>query len=127
MERRFWCGLVLLVVFLILGIVVAGGMEKTHRPITACLEQAAEAALGGDLQQGKTLVQTAKNTWYQRRSLIAAVADHSPMEEIDSLFAQLDSYAKTGNAAEFAAWCSRAARLVEAVGQAHSLTWQNLL
>ena len=55
------------------------------------------------------------------------MADHGPLEEIDSLFAQVQIYADTGKTADFAAYCTRLAKLVTAVGEAHGLTWQNLL
>ena len=127
MERRFWYGVGILVLFLVLGFLVAWGMETMHRPVTASLEQAAGAAMEGDLKKGAQLAQTAKEIWQQRRDLTAAVADHGPMEEIDGLFAQAEIYAQTGKETEFAAYCTRIARLVEAVGEAHSLNWQNLL
>lgn len=127
MERRFWYGLVILVVFLALGIWAAAGMENMHRPVTGQLEQAAKAALDGDLVDGAALAEKAENVWLRCRSMTAALADHAPMEEIDSLFAQAKSYARSGLGADFAACCSRIAKLVEAIGEAHGLTWQNLL
>ena len=127
MERRFWHGLGILLTFLALGLWVAWNMENMHRPVTDSLQQAAQAALNEDMEQGIRLVQKAKASWDKHRDLTAAVADHGPMEEIDSLFAQVNVYAQAEKTVEFAAYCTRLARLVEAVGQAHSLTWQNLL
>lgn len=127
MERRFWYGLGILVVFLAGGLWAAWGMETMHRPVTRQLEQAAQVALDGDLHRGNLLAEQAEKIWQTRRGLTAAMADHAPMEEIDSLFAQVKMYAKNGNTAEFAAYCSRIAKLVEAVGEAHGLNWQNLL
>ncbi len=127
MERRFWYGSAILVFFLVLGLLVAWGMENMQRPVTGKLEQAAQAALDGDMEQGIILAQTAKDTWQRHRDLTAAVADHAPMEEIDSLFAQVEVYAQSEKTVDFAAYCTRLARLVEAVGEAHALTWQNLL
>lgn len=127
MERRFWYGVGVLAVLLVLGFWVAWSMKNTHEPIAACLEQAAQAAAAGDMAQGAAFVEKAKAIWQKRRELTAAVADHNPMEEIDSLFAQLESYASAGYGVEFAAWCRRTAQLVAAVGEAQRLTWQNLL
>lgn len=127
MERRFWYGLGILTAFLVLGLWVAWGMETMHRPVTLQLEQAAQAAMDGDLGTGGALLKRAESIWQQRRGLTAAMADHAPMEEIDSLFAQAEIYVQCGSAAEFAAYCSRIAKLVEAVGEAHGLNWQNLL
>ena len=127
MERRFWYGLGILLIFLALGLWMAHGMEKMHAPVTDQLEQAAQVALSGNLDKGITLAEQAEVIWQKHRGLTAAMADHAPMEEIDSLFSQVRNYAKCGNVAEFAAYCGRIAKLVEAVGEAHGLNWQNLL
>lgn len=127
MGRRFWGGVAVLAVLLALGLWVAKSMETTHETVARHLEQAAREALTGDTKQGQQLLQKAQELWQQRRFLTAAVADHAPMEEIDSILSQLESFAAAGDRVSFAAWCSRAARLVEAIGEAHKLTWQNLL
>lgn len=127
MERRFWYGLGILAVFLTLGLWTAWGMENMHEPVTRRLEQAAQAALSGDLDGGVALAEQAEGIWQRRRGLTAAMADHAPMEEIDSLFSQMKMYAQAGSTVDFAAYCRRIARLVEAVGEAHGLNWQNLL
>ena len=127
MERRFWYGVVLLVLFLALGLLTGWAMQRAQQPVKDTLEQAAYAALAGNMEQGAALAGKAKADWERCRDWTAAVADHAPMEEIDSLFAQMEIYAKTEQKIEFAAYCARLARLVEAIGQAHELTWQNLL
>lgn len=127
MGKRFWSGVGVLVLLLSLGIWVAKSMESTHEAVASHLEQAAREVLSGDMKQGAQALENARQLWQQRRYLTAAVADHAPMEEIDSIFSQLDSYAAAGDRVSFAAWCSRVARLVEAIGEAHKLTLQNLL
>ena len=127
MESRFWYGLGILTVFLTLGLWAAWGMENMQVPVTEKLEQAAQTALNGQLDGGAVLAEQAESIWQQRRTLTAALADHGPMEEIDSLFSQVRIYAQSDRPAEFAAYCSRIAKLIEAVGEAHGLNWQNLL
>lgn len=127
MGKRFWGGVAILAVLFTLGLWVAKSMETTHETIAHHLEQAAREALAGDTKQGQHTLQKAQELWRQRLFLTAAVADHGPMEEIDSILSQLESFAAAGDGISFAAWCSRAARLVEAIGEAHKLTWQNLL
>ena len=127
MERRFWYGVGILLVFLGLGLWAAWGMETMHRPVSGRLEQAAQVALDGELPGAMKLVEQAESIWLRRRGLTAALADHDPMEEIDSLFSQVRIYAVTGEKTEFAAYCNRIAKLVEAIGEAHGLTFQNLL
>jgi len=49
------------------------------------------------------------------------------MDEIDSLFAQLEVFRQAGLWGDFSACCRRLSRLIEAMAEAHSLTWWNLL
>ena len=125
--KRIWLGIGALVVFFVLGLWCSHAMDKLHTSLAQKLEQAAEAALAGDLQTGVTLAQEAKNSWEAHWHQTAALADHTPMDEIDSLFAQLESYAQAGQISEFAAHCSRLSTLVAATAEAHALSWWNLL
>lgn len=127
MERRFWYGLGVLAVLLVLGLWTAHGMQRLNQPVTDALEQAAQAAVDGDIAKGVALAEQAQALWQQHRGRTTAVADHGPLEEIDSLFAQVQIYADTGKTADFAAYCARLAKLVAAVGEAHGMNWQNLL
>lgn len=124
---RIILGFVLLVGMLLLGFVVMFAMDRVNQPVAQLLEDAAQAALSGDLEQGIALASQARSTWEKRWHTIASFADHSPMDEIDSLFAQMEVYGQTGNAEDFASHCTRLSMLVSAVGEAHSLNWWNLL
>lgn len=124
---RFWIGVTLLGVFLFLGLWVAWAMNDIHEPICQSLEQAADAALAGDLETGAALASDAKNTWDRHWRGTASAADHAPMDDIDSLFAQVQIYAQAGKTADFAAGCGRLAKLIAAIGEAHSPGWWNLL
>ena len=73
------------------------------------------------------LAKKAKELWDKQWHRSAVLADHTPMDEIDGLFAQVQSYARAGNRADFAAGCSRLSKLVEAIGEAHAPGWWNLL
>lgn len=127
MEKRWIGGALVLVVLLALGLWIGSSMETLHRPVIHDLEQAAQAALTGDMAGAQIYMNRAGSVWSQNRWLTAAVVDHSPMEEIDSIFSQLESYGAAGDRVSFAAWCCRAASLVSAMGEVNSLTWQNLL
>ena len=127
MERRFWYGFGVLVVLMMLGLWTGWAMEQRQNPITADLEQAAQMAMAGDTDRGTALVTKAKTAWERTKILTATAADHGPMEEIESLFAQIQVYARAGEWADFSAYCTRLAQLVAAVGEAHKFSWQNLL
>lgn len=124
---RFWLGILLLITFLILGLWTAGTMESVHQAISDDLMQATDLALAGALEEGVVFAENARSEWESHWYATACVADHEPMDEIDSLFAQLDAYANAGAVTEFAAYCARLSGLVTAMGEAHGFTWWNFL
>lgn len=124
---RFWLGIGLLVLFLVLGLWVSSSMGNVHQAIAQTLDEAAAQTLEGNLEEGLALAQQAYADWDAHWHGTASVADHAPMDEVDSLFGQLMIYGQADQPADFAAYCSRLAKLVSAVGEAHGLTWWNLL
>ena len=127
MEKHFYYGLGILLVFLILGLFVAFFMNDLCIPISAQLQEATREALSGDFQQGISLAISAKNRWATTWKRIATVADHTPMDEIEGVFAELEVYARSEDREHFSACCAHLAQLLEAMAEAHSLTWWNLL
>ncbi len=125
--RRFWLGIGILVLFLALGIWVTRAMDDVHQQISTLLDRSAALVLEADPTEGLVLAEEAHTLWQSHWHGTAAVADHAPMDEIDGLFAQLDILGRSGRYADFAANCARIATLVAAVGEAHSLSWWNLL
>ena len=91
--KRSWIGFILLLVLLAGGIAATWGMAKCHEPIARDLENAAKTALQGDMAQGEVLMLQAREAWGRSRHLGACFADHTPMEEIDALFAEVEVYA----------------------------------
>jgi len=124
---RFLLGIGILVLFLFFGLWVGNTMEDVHQSISQTLDNAAACSLNGDLTEGIALAGKAQQQWQSQWHRTASVADHAPMDEIDGLFAQLEVYGRTGMYADFATYCARLSRLVSAMGEAHSLTWWNLL
>ena len=127
MEKHFWVGTMLLIALLLLALGITWFMTAIHTPSAQALEQAAQAALQGDIPKAQAFANKAKVRWKRFRSLSAAVADHDPIEEADSLFAALDTYAAAGNTEEFAACCAQLNMRILAIIQAHSPAWWNLL
>lgn len=127
MEKRFFLGLGLLTLFLVLGLVISIAISRANNPISGHLEQASQEALSGNLENGIFLAQQAKNTWQKAWHGIAMVADHAPMDEIDSLFAQMEVYAQARDGLHFSSYCARLSELVEAIADAQRLNWWNLL
>ena len=127
MERRFWLGVGLLALVLVLGLWVMFGMARIHEPVSDTLDQAAREALDGDWDGGVALAKQAKATWEDTWHGTAVAADHSPMDEIDGLFAELEVYAQAQERTDFAACCAHLSALTRSMSDAHSLTWWNLL
>ena len=125
--KRGWIGVGLLIVLLAAGLLVTWHMGSFHREISAELELAAGHGLAGNWEEAREEAEDAFEVWQEGWPISAAFADHQPMEEIDALFAQLDSYLVSRDAVSFAALCRQLARQVEAMGDAHALNWRNLL
>ena len=125
--KRSWIGLFLLLLLLAAALGATWGMERIHTPIARELEQAAELALEGDWERADALSTDADRRWQRWAHFRGCLADHTPMEEIDGLLAQLEVFRKAREDSDFAAACACAARKVEAMGQAHGLSWWNVL
>ena len=125
--RKGWLGIGILTVFLAGGLLLSFWMDKTHLPGSQLLQQAAEVTLTGDLEQGIALAKQAEALWENSRKATATVADHSPMEEIDSLFGELEFYQKAQDSTLFAGTCQKLGQLTQSIGESYRLNWWNLL
>ncbi len=125
--KRLWLGIVLLAALLAASLAVQVITNRIHNPISKDLEQAADAALSGDWAEADRLYHRSQDAWQRHHSATASLADHSPMDELDMLFAELQVFAREQEAVHFAATCRSAAQMAQAMAQAHSLTWWNFL
>lgn len=124
---RFLLGVGLLLALLGIGLYAAYVTEDVHAPIAQALETAAQEALAGNLEAGTQWLAQASSQWQTHRNTVAAALDHEPMDEIDSLFAQAEAYARGGQATDFAAFCLRLVESIHAATQEHMPSWWNLL
>lgn len=125
--KRICMGLVILAVLLGLALLLAAFMDQTQTPIASYLRQAARAALGGDWDKAEALSHNAFVAWQRHKRLTAALEDHEPIEEMETLFAELELQLQQRQAASFAVTCNRLAQLATAIAEDHALTWWNLL
>jgi hypothetical protein len=126
MERRFYLGIGILVLLLVMGIFCGIWVNNTNEQVVQCLTQAEEAIRMGYRDHALSLAHQAEMLWQQAWHRIAVVADHTSMDEIDGLFAQMAYYAQT-DASLFGAGCARVRELVSAVSDGHQFTWWNFL
>ena len=124
---RGWFGAGILAVFLVLGLILSGVTDKVQLPTGELLEQAAEKTLAGDFEEGIALGMEARSQWEQQWKFTAAIADHSPMDDVDALFAEMEVYARTGEEPHFAACCKELSQRLEAIADAHRFSWWNVL
>lgn len=127
MGKRFWLGVGILSLFLVLALGITWGMEMIHAPAEQALEQASQKALAGQMEEAVILARQAHARWDTNRKLIASVADHNPMDEVDKLFAEMEIYAQAQESQHFAACCAQLKYLVSSMSDAHTLSWWNFL
>ena len=125
--KRGWIGFALLLLLLAGGVLSSWCMVQWHMPLEGLLEQASQQAQAGNWQQAQGVSDEAQRHWENRWHISAAFADHGPMEEIDSLFAQLEVYEDSRDSLGYSALCRELAREVGALGEAHIPSWWNLL
>lgn len=122
---RFRIGAFLLAALLAVSLWAQWMMGRNQAPVADALERAAQSAMEHNWIAAGMHLKEAQSRWQKHRHFTAAFSDHTPMEDIDSLLAQLTAYA--GNDGEtFAAICKELRCRVEAVADAHRLTWWNL-
>lgn len=125
--KRFWIGVTLLVVLMAVGIFATWGINHCHDPIAQEIRRAGEAAWQENWEQAETLAAHAQKGWKKYWNLSASLSDHEPMERIDGLFAQLEVYGQARERVNYAAVCAQLGEELEAIGDAHSFVWWNLL
>lgn len=125
--KRLWIGAALLLFLLAAGIFSTVVMERFHHSLSQRLESAAQAALAEDWEQTQEILHQCRSRWQRFRNCIAAGASHETIEEIDSLYSQLDIYLIRRDSAGFALCCTTLRHRTAALGEAQSINWWNLL
>ena len=126
MEKHFYWGLGILLVLLCLCLAIGWGMRATHTKTMEQLEQAAQLALEEQEAPAFILARQAHSHWEQTRNLTAMVADHSPMDEVDMLFEEMETYAKAKELPHFAACCNQLRSQLQSIYEAHLGTIWNI-
>ena len=125
--KRSWMGAALLAGLLLLGLLSTWGMERCHAPLARALDQAGELALAERWEEAESYVNYTKEKWERNWGFAASLADHEPMERINGLYAQLEISGKERDPLVYAMLCAQLKEEMEAMGEAHSLKWWNLL
>ena len=127
LTLRELTGIALLVLLLLGGLLAAWDMSCQHEKISAMLEDSAWLALSGQWENARETAEGAKAEWERRQKIRAALADHTPLEEIDGLFAEMTVFAASEEQTEFARTCAALARRMKALADSHKASWWNIL
>lgn len=125
--KRLWVGVVFLGVLLVAGLGLTAVVSSIQEEISGQMSRAGEEVLAGDWEAAVSLAAAAKTKWDQHRRFVASVADHEPLEQMDTLFAELEIYRHQSIPADYAAVCTHISYLSRAIGESHALKWWNLL
>ena len=122
--RRIWIGVGILLGLLVLGILV---MQITDRQLGSVSETLRQAAEAQDWNEAVSLAQTAQKQWKQHWHLMASLADHTDIDAIDGLFAQLKVCQHYKAQENHATLCARLSETIRDLEENHRFTWWNLL
>ena len=125
--KRFCIGIAILVILALSGWIIHRGMSSVHQPIARHLHDAAQAALDENWENALLHARQAAQLWEKHHRFTAAFADHTPMDEVDGLFAELHIFAQEREMPHFAAICLHLRRLTLSMAGSHSISWWNLL
>lgn len=125
--KRGKVGIGILAGLLVLCMLATVTMRRRNEPIARILAAASDLAAAGEWEEAKKLAGKARGDWEKRWHFTAVFADHTPMEDIDGLFARLEVYEKQEDRTAFAAVCADLSVKIEAMGDAHGINWWSLL
>ena len=125
--KRLWLGLSILLFLLAGGLAIHTGLHNIHNDISRDLQQAATAATHQQWDNALRLARTATARWQRHHRFTAAFSDHTPMDTMDSLFAQLPIFAEKKEDPHFAAACMELSVYARALAESHALSWWNFL
>ena len=126
MKRGMAGGILLLAMFLV-SFLGGKAMERRYEPMSRILGAASDLATAGEWSEAKALTRRARAEWEKGWPLAGLFADHTPMEDVDTLFYRLEVHEKRESVDDFAEVCAELSRRVEALADAHRLSWWNLL
>ena len=125
--KRLWIGAALLLLLLAAGVFSTVATARFHHSLSQRLEATASAAMAQDWEAAGELLHQCRSRWARWRNFVAAGVSHEPIEQIDMLYAQLEFYFRRRDSLGFALCCTALRHQTQAVGEAQSLNWWNLL
>ena len=125
--KRILSGALILAVLLAVGLGIAWKCRQLHNHISQLLEEAGTAAQAQQWEDARRLTHAAAAQWQRSRHFTAGFADHTPMDEIEATFAELQIYLDAQEAPHFQATCARLSLLTQSMADSQGLQWWNIL
>lgn len=125
--KRSWLGVGLLVILLFAGVMSTKWIRATHEEMARYTREAAQSALREDWAGAAERTGRVRERWEQCWRLSAALSNHAPLEQIETLFAQLEVYAAAEETVAFASGCTQLGAELQALADAQQLNWWNML
>ena len=125
--NRLWIGIALLVLLPVVGFGMMWGNVSFFGALSREVDACEEAALAENWTLVAEKAAQCREKWEKYCHFWASVTDHAPIEQMNTLFSQLELYENRRKAVEFAACCRAIATQMEAIRESHSLAWWNIL
>lgn len=125
--NRLWIGVVILFLLPALGVGMLRGSAVFFGECSRDLEEAGDLAMAGNWSAAGAKVAQSRTRWERYQRFWAAFTDHEPIEQMQTLFSQLEVYEACRLEAEFATACRSLVNLSEAIDESHSLRWWSIL
>ncbi len=125
--RRLILGIGILALLLAVSSLVSWAMDVIYTPMAQDLEAATLAAEHGDWAKTKALTDRAKARWERYWYFTAAFADHTPMDELDSMFGELEVYLQANEMPHFSVTSRHLSLLAVAMADSQRPAWWNFL
>ena len=123
--RRCIFGAALLAAIGLVCLWTGAALNRFTEPVCRNLEQACEEALAENWDMASAHALAAEAAWEGKWHGLASAADHTPLEDIDDLFAQLSLCRRMEKKEDFPVLCAQLSRRLQAVSCAHALNWWN--
>ena len=127
MIYKFFLAMGLLILMLAGCLLVSGRIDSAISAVVQDVDTAIEQAGNGQLEQAAHSLHEARIQWQAQRSMFASVSNHTPMDDIDEVLAETESYGFSFCKDAFLAGCAKLKTLLDSISQDHRLTWWNFL
>ena len=122
--KRIWLGFGVLAALIAVGVWSMFAADAIHGDMARQLHQAAYRT---DSRQAFDTSQQVQRQWERYFLFTATMADHTDVDEIDALFAQMEVCRTRGDEINHALLCAALSECLTALSENHVLSWANLL